>query len=679
MLAWIKNLSVKTKLWSLTVFLISATLTASIISIYLIGAILESSHEYSVGAGYNQKVLELEISHLKWAGSIEKLFIENKEKLTVEVDHTQCTLGKFLNSRDAKNLGAMDPEIAKILKKVIPVHKKLHESAGKIKDIWVQKHEGLSLELFHLLTAHVKWVQAVSASIMAGTRIDVQTDPGKCKLGKWLGTGETKKKLEEWPEFATLVAKIKSPHNNLHGAAVKINNAPTLEKKIKIFKTIVVPEYDHLEKLFDEIIALETGLEKIQQRAEGVFDQETLPALDRVFSLFDNLKKLVGEHELEMEKSMVNEGVMAKMVLVTVLCIAAVAGVVFSFFTIQWITRPLLKTVEISDSMAGGDFTRSIDIDQEDEVGMLVKSINGMSGSLKKILADIAAGAGELTSSSAELSAVSRQISANSEQTSQSSNSVASAAEEMTTNMNSVASAMEETTGNLQTIVAAAEEMSATINEIAGNTAKGSQTTSEAVKKAEDVSSKVNNLGNAALEISKVTETIADISEQTNLLALNATIEAARAGEAGKGFAVVASEIKELAHQTANATKEIESRINEVQKTSTESVSAIKSIVEIINEINTIVTSVAAAMEEQSATTSEISNNVSHAAAGVEEINENVNQASAVAGEVTENINQVSHAADEVNAGSLQVHSNADKLSSLAKNLNNMAGEFKLN
>ena len=75
----------------------------------------------------------------------------------------------------------------------------------------------------------------------------------------------------------------------------------------------------------------------------------------------------------------------------------------------------------------------------------------------------------------------------------------------------------------------------------------------------------MHQLGTAAQEIGKVTETITNISSQTNLLALNATIEAARAGTAGKGFAVVANEIKELAQQTASATEDIKSKILGVQ------------------------------------------------------------------------------------------------------------------
>lgn len=335
------------------------------------------------------------------------------------------------------------------------------------------------------------------------------------------------------------------------------------------------------------------------------------------------------------------------------------------------------EIAKIADSIAKGDLLIEFDTNGKQITGVYA-NMKKMTENLKDMFKDITGGVQTLTSSSTELSAISQQMASGAEQSSDKANNVSSAAEEMATSMNSVAAATEQTTANLQMIVSAAEEMSATINEIAGNTAKGSQTTSDAVNKAEHISQKVDELGRAASEISKVTDTISDISEQTNLLALNATIEAARAGEAGKGFAVVAGEIKALAQQTAEATDEIGSRIGDVQETTKESVSAIGAIVDIINEINTIVTTVATAIEEQSATTQEISNNVSQAAAGVQEVNENVNQTSAVAGEVTEDVHKVSQSADEMKTGSLQVNESADELSKLAESLNEMVKRFKV-
>ncbi len=170
----------------------------------------------------------------------------------------------------------------------------------------------------------------------------------------------------------------------------------------------------------------------------------------------------------------------------------------------------------------------------------------------------------------------------------------------------------------------------------------------------------VRALADGAQQIEHVVELIQTIAAQTNLLALNATIEAARAGDAGRGFAVVATEVKSLAGQTADATKEISTRIAQIQSATKEAVGAIQGITATIEEVSAIATTIGSAIEEQGAATAEIARNVTQTAQATQN--------------VTTNIGGVSSAAHETGNAAGMVLSAATGLSKQAEQL---SGEVK--
>jgi hemerythrin-like metal-binding protein len=188
----------------------------------------------------------------------------------------------------------------------------------------------------------------------------------------------------------------------------------------------------------------------------------------------------------------------------------------------------------------------------------------------------------------------------------------------------------------------------------------------------------MKQLGSAAQEIGKVTETITSISSQTNLLALNATIEAARAGAAGKGFAVVANEIKELAQQTATATEEIKGRISGIQSSTGAAIADVDKIAGVIREVGEIVATIATAIEEQASVTRDMARNIAEATGGVKDANQRVSQTAAVSQEIARDIASVNTASGEMTTASQQVQASAMDLSQLAEQLKAMVGRFKL-
>jgi methyl-accepting chemotaxis protein len=216
-------------------------------------------------------------------------------------------------------------------------------------------------------------------------------------------------------------------------------------------------------------------------------------------------------------------------------------------------------------------------------------------------------------------------------------------AQETTSRTKIAAAASAETARSVALTIGATDELEKSIAEIDRQSANRLALSHASSSDAETSMAALRDLGQAAEQIGSVVEMISKIARQTNLLALNATIEAARAGEAGRGLGVVAAEVKNLADQTARATKDISLQIAAVQKAAERSTGQIEGIVERMKDMSSFTSAIATSVQQQAAATRSISDAVrvvadhsARARDGVAEIERIARQNVATAAEIVE-------------------------------------------
>jgi methyl-accepting chemotaxis protein len=268
--------------------------------------------------------------------------------------------------------------------------------------------------------------------------------------------------------------------------------------------------------------------------------------------------------------------------------IAVLAVVAVGWVLARSVRRPVRSLMISIDHLAAGDLSREVPVVGHDEFGQMAAGLGQAVRDIRTSLSEVDASANRLAHSSSALARTNERIS-------RAGHARSAPVEAVTEHTAQVAS-------DADSLSTAAIELGASIREISVNATDAATVGEEAVTAARVTNGIVAKLRESSGQIGTVLNVISSIAEQTNLLALNATIEAARAGDMGKGFAVVAGEVKELARETAEATKDIARRIEVIQADTGEAVSAVNQISEVVSLINEHQTAIAAVVAEQTQT-----------------------------------------------------------------------------
>lgn len=365
---------------------------------------------------------------------------------------------------------------------------------------------------------------------------------------------------------------------------------------------------------------------------------------------------------------------------VIMLALVFIGGLVFIIIVMRKaaavIVKPLIELNETAMQLAEGNLNVTLNVQSEDEVGDLGRSIDKTVARLKEyidyideisaVLSDMADGkfviqlkyayVGEfqkvkeaLLHIAEAMNEVMTNIAQSSSQVSAGSDDLAKAAQGMAEGSESQAAAVEELLATTTTVAEQVKENRDDSDKSAAYTKEVAEMMEASRQQMDAMREAMDKIQESSNKVVGVIKTIEDIAEQTNLLSLNASIEAARAGEAGKGFAVVAGEIGSLANESADAVNTTRSligvSIEEVERGNR----IVNEVVEALAQATERV-QIANEMIQKSAETAEIQlQSINQIREGVEEMSQSIQDNSAMAEETSATSEELAAQAEVLN------------------------------
>ncbi|MDQ0228031.1 methyl-accepting chemotaxis protein [Metabacillus niabensis] len=476
-------------------------------------------------------------------------------------------------------------------------------------------------------------------------------------------------------------------------------------------------EYDILQELFkdnnkqlEKLAIIKENYESWLEYADSLVNTRKLEGLEAAASIVEagegtafmeaiqTQVELIISEQKEIQANRIdalNQQVsIFKVVTISLTLFAIVLAILFSISISRGIRKNVTKISEsiVEIANAGGDLTKRIEINTQDELGGLANDTNKLIDSIAGLVRQVSLMAQNVTATSQELLA-------SAEETSTTINTIAATSSEIAAGSDATKSKMNLSSEKMSSLEEAAHFLNNQAEIVKANSTemllvaqKGGETvqaSSEKIMSLEEIMSNtsqtVEALGKKSNEITSIIGTITDIAQQTNLLALNAAIEAARAGEHGKGFAVVADEVRKLAEQSQQAAHSVKDIILSIQQEvknivqqNQQGVIEVISGVEMTNQTNSSLEDIINQTKRTTVVVNEMVEHIQETLKLSKEVAKSFDQVIKITNETASNTESTAAASEEGSAAMEQITNSVSQLSNQAEELRNIVDNFKL-
>jgi methyl-accepting chemotaxis protein len=459
---------------------------------------------------------------------------------------------------------------------------------------------GLAFGLVLALTVALTVIGTVRLQQVVGATVDMDLENRKARLADlWLADSRVNRTMIEVRLRASDAAD-----RDAVSARMKDNSATIGRIQHELEAVIVAPEGKALLAEIaarrnayvaarDEVFALKDGGKAEQSAIDRLARDRMNPELaayeDAVARLSERQKRLFDE-----SKAHVAEVAASGRALLAGFGILAVAlGAILAWRLSRSVTIPLRKAVALANAVASGDLSTRVKVKSRDEAGELMAALNTMNEQLNALVNQVRSGADSIATAAGEVSAGNQDLSARTEQQASSLEETAASMEELTSTVKHNADNARQANKLAQAASGVAERGGAVVEQVVGT---------------------MQEIHASSGKIAEIISVIDGIAFQTNILALNAAVEAARAGEQGRGFAVVAGEVRNLAHRSAGAAKEIKALIDN-------SVASVSNGRRLVEQAGDTMREVVSSVQRVTGIMAEITSASAEQTSGIEQIN----------------------------------------------------------